>query len=315
MLLAQLHRKVPSEFEGMEDVLTSSVFALLKYLPSRLACKLLAEFADIPLQPGALELELWPRYSTPPGFPKPVGDAERDEETAIRGDTEPDVVIRAGEWLVLIEAKYRSALDDSYDQLGREFAVGYQLAKGEDRRFGMVVVTAHTLPPTPVDVDLATGVRRVLAAASVGLGDAAEEMVAAVSASLQWTSWQRVYRTLREARRNWEVSESEHRLLEDVCQLLELRGLKPYDDRPIARVMNQWEDVGIPDEAWSLPAAHRYRTTLSLAAGWEKLQGLDTTALCPVAWRVHLPLSSYDLAILSGFNLSELETLNWRPYQ
>ena len=42
MLLAQLHRKVPSEFEGMEDVLTSSVFALLKYLPSRLACKLMS---------------------------------------------------------------------------------------------------------------------------------------------------------------------------------------------------------------------------------------------------------------------------------
>jgi hypothetical protein len=48
MLSARLRHKVPREFEGMEDVLTSSVFALLRTLPRCLASYLLTKWADVP---------------------------------------------------------------------------------------------------------------------------------------------------------------------------------------------------------------------------------------------------------------------------
>src|SRR5262245_38287177 len=143
MLLAQLHRKVPSQFEGMEDVLTSNIFGLFKYLPDHLAGELLADFAKIAVPPAPLQLQLWPRHPTPPGFHL-LADLDEPEEFTERGDTEPDVIITTQDWLVLAEAKYRSSLDEEYDQLGREFAIGYRLAKSENRRFRLLVVTAHT---------------------------------------------------------------------------------------------------------------------------------------------------------------------------
>jgi hypothetical protein len=52
MLSARLRHKVPREFEGMEDVLTSSVFALLRTLPRCLASYLLTKWADVPPPAG-----------------------------------------------------------------------------------------------------------------------------------------------------------------------------------------------------------------------------------------------------------------------
>ena len=317
MLLAQLHRKVPSEFEGMEDVLTSSVLGLLKYLPDQIACALLAEFAAIPLLQGPLQLELWPRYTTPPGFRSSTAIAEREGEPASRGDTEPDAVITAKGWLVLMEAKYRSPLDETYDQLGREFAVGYRLAQDAGCRFRLLVVTGHTLQPTPTGLDLVTGVRRALTVASAGLGDVAEEMIAAVKASLHWTNWQQLYSISSAACGSQDCLDSSHRLLEDVYQLLELRGLKPYDDRPIASALTRWETADIPDEMWSLPVAYRYRVVSSfLAAGWEQLIRLDVSTLHPLAWYLSVPVSNYDLVThLEHFQLGSLSDPAWHPFQ
>ena len=106
MLLAQLDRKVPSEFEGMEDVLTSSVFGPLEYLPDELARELLTEFADASVLRGPLHLQLWSRHPTPPGLHGPTLPAAQEEEPARRGDTEPDAVMTAGDWLVLMEAQW-----------------------------------------------------------------------------------------------------------------------------------------------------------------------------------------------------------------
>lgn len=248
MLLAQLHHKVPSEFEGMEDVLTSSALGLLKYLPDQIACALLAEFAAIPSLQGPLQMELWPRYPTPPGFCSPIVTAEWEGEPADRGDTEPDVVITAKDWLVLIEAKYRSPLDETYDQLGREFAVGYRLAQDAGCQFRLLAVTGHTLQPTPAGIDLVTGVQSALTEASAGLGNAATEIIAAVPASLHWTNWQHLYSILSAACGDQDISDNTRRLLEDVCRLLELRALKPYDGHLIASALTRWERVGIPDE-------------------------------------------------------------------
>ncbi len=255
MLLAQLHRKVPSEFEGMEDVLTSNTFGLFRYLPTQLACELLAEFADIPLPQDPPNLKLWPRYPTPPGF-RGLIDTAKAEVSIKRGDTEPDVVITTEDWLILVEAKYRSPLDDAYDQLGREFVIGYQLAQVENRHFKLLVVTAHAQQPTPAGIDLKAGLKNALAAASTGLGDEAAEMIAAVPTSLCWSNWQHLYKILLTTHDKSNTPNNVQRLLEDVCLLLELRGLKPYDSRPMVRALDKWTEAGIPDELWSLPVAY-----------------------------------------------------------
>lgn len=315
MLLAQLHHKVPSEFEGMEDVLTSSAFALLKYLPEHLSCNLLARWADVPLGQSSPELEFWPQYPTPPGFPRP-GEAAEREELAARGDTEPDVVIRTRDWLVLVEVKYRSPLDDAYDQLGREFAIGYQLAKRETRHFRMLVVTAHTLPPMPAGVELATGLEQALVAASRRSDSIMEAMLRSVPDSLRWKSWYQLYVALAQALDATDVAEHNRQLVEDVCQLLGLRGLKPYDSRPLIDIVDRWNRAGILDETWRVPLTYRYRTNYSLSAGWKTLASLDMAGLQPLAWQLKLPLSSYGLSRrLQEFQLDLLRSPVWRPYQ
>jgi hypothetical protein len=75
MLAAQLHHKVPLPVEDTEDVLTSSVFALLRTLPRPLASYLLARWAyglfqpnlfqPNPLQPDPPRVDFWPRHPTP----------------------------------------------------------------------------------------------------------------------------------------------------------------------------------------------------------------------------------------------------------
>jgi len=268
MLPAQLYHKVPLEFEGMEDVLTSSVFALLRYLPPSLASYLLAKWAYVPLQPDPPAVDFWPQYPTPAGFGIFLSPADQ-EEIADRGDSEPDVIIRTDEWLVLVEVKYRSHLDPACDQLGRELAIGHRLAKGEGRRLRLLVVTADVLRPRPGGQDVVVGTQRALARVRDAGGSVTTEMIASVPPSLRWISWQRIYKSLsRTATRadsaaQPDVSAHQRRLLEDTCALLELRGLRPYSARPLARAMERWDRAAIPDDAWRSPMRTRYRPAQS----------------------------------------------------
>lgn len=244
MLPAQLHRKVPLQFEGMEDVLTSSIFGVLRYVPGGLARRLLRLWADVPLTSDLPAVVFWPRYPTPAGFMIFLDGAGVGEDSS-RGDTEPDVVIRTGEWLVLVEVKYRSQLDSAYDQLGREFAIGYRLAEREGRRFRLLVVTADVLPPRPEGVDLTKGLRLALGQVLDIGGGVSEEMIESVPTALRWVSWQGIYRTLSRSCGLPHVSPHNRRLLGDACNLLELRGLKPYSTKLLMRAMNDWDRSGI----------------------------------------------------------------------
>lgn len=286
MLLAQLKHKVPAEFEGMEDVLTSSAIGVIKYLPDDLACALLAEFACTPGLTEPLDVDLWPHYPTPPGFVSPTKLPNDDDEPDARGDTEPDAIIRTKDWLILVEAKYRSAVDSSYDQLGREFAVGYRLARKERRQFRLLLVTATTLPPSPGNVDLQTGLMDALSAASARLGRAeAQQMIAEVESSLLWTNWQSLYNiVLAKFCSGNAVASSAERLLNDVCKLLELRGLRPYDIEPMRRAMDLWKASGIPEGAWLAGLPYRYRVVLSVRDGWKQLSQLDVAQLDQLEW-------------------------------
>jgi hypothetical protein len=314
MLLAQLHRKVPADFEGMEDVLTSTVFGLFKYLPNDTASAFLAEFAAVPSLQGPLQVELWPRYPTPPGFRTPRVVAQEDEEPASRGDSEPDVVITTDEWVLVVEAKYHSPLDEEFDQLGREFAVGHRLARDTGRRFRLLVVTGHTLEPRPGGVELVMGLRGALNAASGGLGEAAADVIAAVPRSLHWTNWQGLYRILARASQGGGMQANVRLLLEDVCELLALRGLRPYDGRSIVAALTRWERAQLADEVWLSSVAYRYRTAPSIAGGWERLLDSDMSALGPAAWHPLVSRSDYELAAHLGHpDLETLRSPEWRP--
>jgi hypothetical protein len=314
MLLAQLHRKVPSEFEGMEDVLTSSVFGVFKYLPQELARTSLAEWAEIPSLESPILVELWPRCPTPPGFVRPGELTEEDEDPASRGDTEPDVVITSEEWLILVEAKYRSPLDEYFDQLGREFVIGRQLARETERRFRMLVVTGHTLRPTPAGVDLASGLASVLRSASAEVGATSKDVIGDVEDSLRWTSWQRLYVILSATCRERTMPDGARSLIGDLCDLLELRGLKPYDEQPLISALTRWEEGAMSDEPWSVSFNYSYGLPFSVASGWEQLLPMDSSALGAPIWHPEISRSDYSLGIhLGGFDLESLRAASWSP--
>lgn len=262
MLSAQLSHKVPTEFERMEDVLTSSVFALLRYLPAHLACHLLTRWAKIPVQQGQPQIDFWPRYPTPVGFDIFLDVAEQ-EEPPNRGDTEPDVVIRTPEWFVVVEVKYQSHLDHDYDQLGREFAIGYRQATRDGLDFRLLVVTANALEPRPAGIALRTGVQQALRKVLERDGDVPGGMISSVPDALRWISWQQVYRILSQTTAVPYIAEHNRHLLGDTCRLLEMRGLKPYSSRHLFEAMKRWDRADIADEAWRLPMNYRYTTRSS----------------------------------------------------
>lgn len=285
MLLAQLHHKVPRDFEGMEDVLTSSVFALLRYLPPEIACELLSEWAQISVQPSVSQVWFWPRYPTPQGF-ETVDNATEDDGGSTRGDTEPDVVIQTREWLVLIEIKYQSELDNAYDQLGREFVVGRTLADKKDLDFKLLVLTANVLEPKPARLDLRDGLRTALARAHDAGAPITQQMLASVPNTLRWLSWHRVYSALARIAERPDVAGHTHWLLQDTCQLLEIRGLKPYSSKPLDAAIEHWRNAGIPLDAWSEVLPYRYRTGMPFSAGWTALSSLPVEELDSLAWKL-----------------------------
>lgn len=324
MLQAQIHHKIPREFEGMEDVLTSSTIGLLSYLPSPLAAAIVAELARIQPENESVETALWPTYATPPGFRTSAhpddGSADSSEENdSVRGRTEPDAVLSGAGWLVVLEAKYHSPLDEEYDQLGREFTIGFNEAKRNGLQYRLLVLTAHTLEPKPAGESLVQGVRKAVARSqSAGAAD----IVAAVPDSLRWTNWQRLYLILRKAAADQGYPAHTHRLLADACTVLELHGLVPYDGMRIESVMVRWRSSGIPAEAWTSSLIYRSRTMASLKTGWEELTNLDATSLGALAWRPYSAAAAGKAkrrerhsTQLEDFELSLLQPIEWQPYR
>jgi hypothetical protein len=153
MLQALLNGKLSSQQENMEDLLTSSVFGLLEYLPPEsglLPLLCLASYADgsgIPVlrAPGIrLErIEFWPTYEADKVAP-----------------TEPDVLIRLRDCqgklhLVLVEVKLWSGKSshpdpDSpaiVDQLAREWRILLARCHLESATPHMLYVTSATRYP------------------------------------------------------------------------------------------------------------------------------------------------------------------------
>ena len=128
MYLAELHGKLSSRIERMEDILTSNVFSFFKYSDREIFLKgyLNKLGFDISNQEAnEAEFIFWPRF----------------EE-----NTEPDLVIIVGDYYLLVEAKYFSGFAEETKktkaQLLREIEGGKLEAKNYGKDFRLITITA-----------------------------------------------------------------------------------------------------------------------------------------------------------------------------
>jgi hypothetical protein len=279
----------------MEDVLTSSVFSLLCYLPLADACDLLTRITGYDITSSEIEVLFWPRYSTPPGF----STGHSSEHTENRGMTEPDVVINTDKVVFLIEAKFGADLDAEYDQLGREFALGYRLAKEQHRDFILIPITRDMRPPRPGGTDLKAGLQKKLRTVSQkGHWSDGDEICEAVSSSVQWHNWQEMWRHLK--RYNKQVKNA---LVEDVCSLLSLHNLAPYDVTPLLDALGRELPRHTPDYAYSFVMQSAY------AKMWQRLLQANLSLL---PHKSLMPLNKqYRPHALKKFDLKTLEVPSW----
>jgi len=128
MYLAELHGKLSSRVERMEDILTSNVFSFFKYSSRDIFLKNYLnklEFNISDQEAEEAEFRFWPVFED---------------------GTEPDLVIIVGKYYLLIEAKYFSEFSEGTKkdehQLLRELYIGELEAKNYDKEFNLIALTA-----------------------------------------------------------------------------------------------------------------------------------------------------------------------------
>lgn len=135
MYIAELKGKIPSNFEKMEDILTSNVFSFFKYSKRTIYLKSLLNKLNIDASDKGLdeaEFIFWPTYED---------------------GTEPDLVILVGDYYLLFESKYFSDFGKKTltleQQLVREAkeglkaaTEGLKAAKKIGKHFFIIVITA-----------------------------------------------------------------------------------------------------------------------------------------------------------------------------
>ena len=128
MYLAELHGKLSSKVERMEDVLTSNVFSFFKYSDREVFLKGYLDqlgFGVSGQEARDAEFLLWHRFDD---------------------NTEPDLVIKVGRFYLLFEAKYFSGFDegsgDTDAQFLREIKSGRREAVAASQEFKLIAITA-----------------------------------------------------------------------------------------------------------------------------------------------------------------------------
>ncbi len=194
MYQAELHGKLPSETEAKEDILTSNVFSFFKYarrdvfLRRWLHSRLNIEISDS--EAATTEFNFWPRYVD---------------------NTQPDVVIIAGNYYLLVEAKYLSGFSGETknlkSQLLREVENGMLEAKSYDKEFILVAITADHYFKRDFFRDVPQELKN----------------------RLKWTNWQSVAAFLEETlSTNVEFALWEREFATDLAMLLDRKRLRDY---------------------------------------------------------------------------------------
>ncbi len=245
MFIAQLRGKLSRPEEDMEDLLTSNVFGIWRYLPPTLglvqflgtAKRVDGKELAVPSDVSVANLEFWPRLDYP--------DAK---------GAEPDVLISYSDnddtkCLVMVEAKYKSGKSSfadyadkrPNDQLAREMQSLHLLARREGTdRYALVYVTAHTTMPRN---DVQEAVEELLDKASEAGTD-----------RFYWTTWRYLPRILAEAQSTSEDSIAKS-LLADLRELLEGMGLTFYQ--------------GICSNGWSLGPSWEFQVSKATFGAWK----------------------------------------------
>lgn len=195
---AELHGKIDLS-PGWEDTLTDAVFSALRYLPADALGRVLsAGFPGLDFSGADLadvSFEFWPTFSN--GY-------------------EPDVVIRAGKWMVIVEAKLGAGFGKGESieehQLYREWEGGLTRASAEKRTGPILLaVTADTREPDDV-----VEVREALGGRCITTGTAPDQVV-------RWLSWHQVGGVLDSLR---DLNRNERLLVDDVLAVMERRRVR-----------------------------------------------------------------------------------------
>lgn len=189
MFRAELHGKLPSESRHREDILTSNVFGFLEVADrSRFLARYFRDYLKLRIsdtEACAAVFEFWPTYSD---------------------GTEPDVVVIAGGWYVLFEAKLFSnfgldASDAERNQLSRELREGRKEASRRGLKFRLVTVTRESWKDTKRYPDIRPNDRIYWI----------------------WSNWQTIHALLE------DIPESSRGILgHQLYQLLDGRGLRGF---------------------------------------------------------------------------------------
>lgn len=227
MTIAEIHGKISSSgsniSDRLEDLLTSDVFGCLRYLPFEKGFqKILTQAQLYTAQEKLLSIknsdenvsvEFWPR---------------------LENNSEPDVLIRNGDQLIMIEAKYLSGKtvhhepkqdsEDSMeavssDQLARLFR-GLMSDKGNYPRRSLIYLTAHRILPQK---DIEDGYKELVELSD----DARHEYID----NVYWLSWFEVYKTISGLLKSDSQLQDKYRgiVLCDIQRLLHRKGLRQFD--------------------------------------------------------------------------------------
>lgn len=283
MLSAELHGKISGgnpPNERMEDVLTSYVLCLFRYLDDlRIPSSFLGRAVNLreePLSIGELQgaqIAFWPRFTLP-------GNSRRREADALLILNGKD----GSSAVVVVEAKYRSGpsnlLTDTEDgkevqdddaqewyveygkQLADEYCStrcgSYDLEEVSQKAMTqashrVVYVTANYVQPAADLWDAVEAIRNRKCPHKNHTCSSAPEQ------DIYWVNWQALYEILEdEARRDYAgYSKGDCNLLDDLKAALEVRGLLPFRPFECLKQVEQYEQFCIGDRVSPRPLWER----------------------------------------------------------
>ncbi len=189
MLVAELRGKA-GKISGDEDILTSNVFGTLKNIDRLRGLYAILQMAGIDATPDeALRatFSFWPKFDD---------------------GTEPDVLIETPRHVIVVEAKYMSALAADATQLAREFKGGTSLA-GADRVPYLLAVTADLVRPQALD-------------------QFRDELSEEEGQRVVWMNWQSVARIIQALLDATDVDDISKRWAKDLWGLMDRKNLRGF---------------------------------------------------------------------------------------
>lgn len=211
MFVAELKGKLPGDVQRMEDILTSYFFGVMKNLPS--------ETFLLPwLRVAGLGFEQIKDDSPAFSFWESLPDG-----------TEPDLIVRTRNDLIMIEVKYLSALGADKSQLEREVTEGLAVSRAEGLAFSFIALTNDFQEPSAVK-----GLRAEYPPEELGY-----ECI--------WTSWRKAFGVVESALKK----DTPHiQILNDLLKVMEKRGLRGFRgfSHLEGKMMKCKEAIGLLDE-------------------------------------------------------------------